>query len=570
MGNFLKTQNIFSCGEVSPEFYAINNNNGLACLENMDVLPSGALKRRPGLKQISEIPDDAILVPFKISETEKYLVVMYGRVIDIYQNDTKISSLYANWTSIDLKQLQYAQRFNKIFFVHPDFKPQILTKDAGGFHMDNFTFHINTDISHNIPFMRFDDMEGISITITNSDIDNNHAVFTADKDIWSDDWVWERLLVNDKQWVIQSVQSARVAIVSTNGGFSCPGYALYDWYVAAFSEKRGWPRAVSFHQNRLVFGGTKSSPNNIWMSKVGDYNNFDAGEGLDDDAIFITLLSSQHHQISTIVSSDNLQILTSVGEWAISNSPLTPSNVNIKQHTSVGSIINICLPPQQIEGATVFVSQSGKDVRELDLDDLSQHYNANDLCSWAKHLMQNPISIAFNQLTHQLFIVMSNGDMAVLNKHPNTDINAWGKYITEGTFKYVSVFDNDTYVVVKRDTKYYLEKFDSTYLIDAQTHNFTYKVSALPMIVNGHNPKKIRARKVSLRVTDTKTVFINNYRVEIPNAVYDINSSGYNGDLSINLLGTQINTMEPLWTLSSNEQLSATILSVTVDGWYSI
>lgn len=570
MGNFLKTQNVFSYGEVAPEFYAINNNNGLAILENMDVLPSGALKRRHGLKQISEIPDNAILVPFQISESEKYLLVIYGRIIDVYENDTKVDSLVAPWTTLDLKQLQYAQRFNKIFFVHPDFRPQIFTKDASGFHMDSFVFYINTDVTINIPFMRFDDMDGVSITITNSDIDNNHAVFTTDKDIWSADWVGERLLVNDKQWVVESVQSARVATVITNGSFSCPGYAIYDWYVAAFSNKRGWPRAVSFHQNRLVFGGTKSSPNNIWMSKIGNYNNFDAGDGLDDDAIFTTLLSSQHNQISTIVSSDNLQILTSVGEWAISSSPLTPSNVNIKQHTSVGSIINIYLPPQQIEGATVFVSQSGKDVRELDLDDLSQHYNANDLCSWAKHLMQNPISIAFNQLTHQLFVVMRDGYIAVLNKHPNTDINAWGKYITDGSFQYVSVFDNYTYVVVKRDSKYYLEKFDSTYLIDAQTHEFAYKVSALPIIVNGHNPKKIRARKISLRVKDTKTVFINNQRVEIPNSVYDINCSGYNGDLSVNLLGTQIDTMEPLWSVSSNEQLSATILSVTVDGWYLI
>lgn len=570
MGDFLKTQNVFSFGEVSPEFYAINDVHGLSVLENMDVLQSSGLKRRAGLQKISEIPDDAILVPFKISENEKYLLVLYGRIIDVYQNDVKIESLYANWTNLDLKKLQYAQRFNKIFFVHPDFSPQIFTKDASGFSIKQFYFHVNTDLSINIPFMRFDDMEDVSITITSSDIDNNHATFTANKDIWSNDWVWERLLVNDKQWIVQSVQSARVATVYTNGDFSFPGTAIYNWYVAAFSNKRGWPMSVSFHQNRLVFGGTKSSPNNLWMSKVGDYNNFDAGSGLDDDAIFTTLLSSQHHQISTIVSSDNLQILTSVGEWAISNAPLTPSNINIKQHTSVGSKTGIYLPPQQIEGATVFISQSGKDVRELDMDDLSQHYNANDLCSFSKHLMQNPISIAFNPLTHQLFVVMSNGYMAVLNKHPNTDINAWAKYITDGAFKYVSVFDNATYAVVKRANKFYLEKFDDTCLTDSQTHNFTYKVSALPIIINGHSPKKIRARKISLRVKDTKTVFINNYRVEIPNVVYEAGNAGYNGDLSMNLLGTQINTMEPLWTLSSNEQLSATILSVTVDGWYLI
>ena len=60
MGNFLKTQNMFSFGEVAPEFYAANSINGLSVLENMDVLPSGGLKRRSGLKQISQIPNDAV------------------------------------------------------------------------------------------------------------------------------------------------------------------------------------------------------------------------------------------------------------------------------------------------------------------------------------------------------------------------------------------------------------------------------------------------------------------------------------------------------------------------------
>jgi hypothetical protein len=570
MGNFLKTQNSFSNGEVAPEFYALNNIHGLSVLENMDVLQSGGLKRRSGLKQIAQIPQDAILVPFKISETEKYLLVMYGQTIDVYENDIKITSLTTSWTGVNLKQMQYAQRFNTIFFVHSNMKPQMLIKDADGFHIKQFSFYMNQNMSINIPFMRFDDMDDISITISNSDIDNNHAVFTTNKDLWSNDWVGERLLVNDIQWIVQSVQNARSVIVYTNSNFSFPGTPLYDWYVAAFSNKRGWPMSVSFHQNRLVFGGTKSAPNNLWMSKVGDYTNFDTGTGLDDDAIFLTLLSSQHHQISTIVSSDNLQILTSVGEWAISNAPLTPANVNVKQHTSVGSTTSTYLPPQQIEGATVFVSQSGKDVRELDLDDLSQHYNANDLCLFSKHLMNNPASIAFNQSTHQLFIVMDDGYMAVLNKHPNTEINAWGKYITDGYFKYVSVFDNNTYVIVQRQDNFYLEKFDADCLADCQTYNFTYKISAFPMIVNNHNPKKIRARKVSVRVINTKTLFINNYRVEIPNYVYENGNAGYNGDLSLNLLGCQINTIEPLWTLSSSEQLNATILSITVDGWYSI
>lgn len=570
MGNFLKTQNIFSSGEIAPEFYAVNNIHGVSELENMDVLQSGGLKRRAGLKKIKNIADNSILVPFVINESEKYLLVISESAIAVYSNDTKVATVVAPWHSSDLNKLQFAQRFNSLFFVHPNYKPRILTKTASGFSLANFSFYVNTDTSLNIPFTRFDDTKNISITISISDIDTNHATFTASADLWDNTWINTRLLVNNKQWVIESVQDARVATVFTNGGYSLPGAPLTDWWENSLSDKRGWPMSISFHQNRLVFGGTPLLPNNIWMSKVGEYNNFDVGTGLDDEAIFTTLLSAQHHQISTVVSSETLQILTSVGEWAISNSPLTPSNVNIKQHTSVGSIIDKYLPTQQIEGATVFISKSGNDIRELDMDTLNNKYNATDLCVYSKHLMQNPVSLAYNKSSHKLFIVMQDGYMAVLNKYINTDISAWARYITDGTFKYVAVVDDITYVVVKRGNTSYLEKFDDSCLDDAGQYDFSYKISGFPIIVNGHSPKKLRARKISLRVINTKTVFVNNYRMEIPNFAYDNASAGYNGDLSMNLLGIHYDTMQPLWSVSSNEQLPATILSVTIDGWYLI
>ena len=570
MGNFIKTQNSFKFGEMSSEFYATSNDNGLSKLENVDVLESGGLKRRPGLKKIATASNGAIIVPFPISESEKYLLVIYNISIDIYQNDVKLTTISAPWSASDLPKLQYAQRFNKIFFTHPDYAPRILTKSETGFNISSFLFKANSDASLNMPFMKFEDTSGISITITSSNEGNNYATFTTNQDFWTADSVGERIYINNKQWLVSSVQSAQVATCYTNGDFSFPGTALYDWYESAFCVKRGWPSCVSFHQNRLVFGCTKSAPNCLWMSKVGDYYNFDVGTGLDDEAIYITLLSAQHHHICTIVSSDSLQILTSKGEWAVSNSPLTPSNVNIKQHTNIGSVSIRYLPPQKIESNTVFISESGKDIRELCLDALGENYNADDLCVFAKHLMNNPTSIAYNQNTHQLFVVMNDGYMAVLNKFSGQGITAWAKYKTDGDFKYVSVFDDSTYVIVKRNGTNTLEKFDVNYLNDDNEYGFDYKISAFPMTVNGHCPKKLRARKVSLRVIDTKTLFINGKRMEIPNFAYINGSSGYCGDLSMNFLGSENDTMQPLWTISSSEQLPATILSVTTEGVYTI
>jgi len=570
MGNFLKTQNVFSCGEVSPEFYAQNDIHGVAKLENIDVLQSGGLTRRMGLKSIRQVSNNAILVPFPINETEKYLLVFYNNAIDVYSNDTKIKTMVAPWSATDLKNLQYAQRFNKLFLVHPNYQPYVLTRKNNSFNLSVFQFHVNSDLSVNLPFIRFEETSGISLTITSSDIDLNHATFTTNADYFTDNSVGQRINAISKQWVVESVQSARIATVYTNGDFSFPANPTYSWSESAFSDKRGWPSCITFHQNRLVFGGTPTMPNGIWLSKTGDYYNFDVGTGLDDDAIYTTLLSAQHHNICTLVSSDKLQALTSFGEWAISGSPLTPSSVTIKQHTSVGSMIDRYLPPQQIEGSTVFIAKSGKDIRELDLDALGENYNATDLCVFSKHLMNNPISVAYNANIHKLFIVMSNGQMAVLNKYSNTDISAWVRYKTDGDFKYVCAFNDCIYVIVQRQNTCYLEKFDESCLMDAGTYNFSYTISAFPIIVNGHCPKKVRIRKVSLRVTNTKTLFANGCRIELPNYIYEENHAGYTGDLSVNLLGTEHQTMQSLWSVSSNEQLPATILSVSVDGWYQI
>lgn len=570
MGNFLKTQNSFSNGEVSAEFYAIDNSNGVSKLENMDVLQSGAIKRRPGLKSIKNISDNAILVPFPINESDKYLLVVYETIIDVYKNDTKVTSVITPWHAADLPKLQYAQRFNNIFFVHPDYAPRIFSKNGNSFTVSVFNFQVDENMNTKVPFVRFEDTKNISISISHNNQGNNYATFTASASLWTNACVGERLYVDDKQWTVLEVTTDRIATVYTNGSFTVPDAPVTDWYEAAFSNRRGWPMTVSFHQNRLVFGGTSEIPNGIWMSKVGNHTDFDAGTGLDDESIYTALLSEQHHQICTIVSSDKLQILTSVGEWAISNSPLTPSNIDIKQHTNIGSQTNRYLPPQKIEGQTVFISESGKDIRELSLDALGEHYNATDLSLMAKHLMKQPISIAYNQSEHKLFVVMNDGYMAVLNLYSNTDISAWGTYKTDGKFKYVCVLNNETYVIVQRKNVCYLEKFDDSCLSDASTYGFAYSVSGLPMIVGGHSPKKIRVRKISVRVQNTKTLFVNSNRMEIPNISYDENSSGFSGDLTINLLGTENDTMKSVWTLSSSEQLPATVLSVTMDGNYII
>ncbi len=570
MGNFIKTQNSFANGEVAPEFFAREDINGMSRLENMDVLTGGGLARRRGLATVANLGRDARLIPMTVAENENYLLAVAAGHIYIFKNGQKIQDLIAPWSVDALQKLQYAQRFDTIIFVHPDYQPQVLSKNGAMFKLNVFNFTVSDDMDVYIPFMKFDDASGIKISVTTHSNGNNYATFTTSSAFWTPENVLGRVFLLGRQWRIAEYVSPTVVVAMTNGQWNLPSGPVSDWSEAAFGTRRGWPCSISFHQDRLVFGGSRSWPSGVWMSKVGQHHNFDAGTGLDDEAIFLTLLSEQRQQICTVVSSDNLQILTSVGEWAISSKPLTPSAVDIKQHTAVGSVASRYLPPQKIEGCTVFISSSKKDIRELALDELGVNYNANDLCALSKHLMQGPVDVAYNEETHQLFVVLETGDIAVLNKNSALGIAAWGLYKTQGTFKSVAVMDGETYVVVERGNAIGIEKFSDQALNDAGSYGFSYTASALPMLSGKHTPKRIRIRKITARVLKTKSVFINGVRAPIPNDVQLPDSPGFTGDVTINLLGTAINTIDPMWTIHGSEQMPATVLSVTMYGWYLI
>ena len=571
MTDFIKTQNSFADGEVSPEFYARDNLNGLSYLENMDVIAGGGLRRRRGLATVDTLTSSARLIPFSVSETENYILALTDGHMLIYDGATVICDLLFEWDFDDYPKIQYAQRNGTMIFVHPKYQPCILQMGSVNFELVPFEFKRNdTDMTLNMPFMKFDDAATINITVTTNSAGNNTATFTTNKAFWTQNSVGGYLLLLNNQWRITEYVSPTVVYAYTNSQYNLPSDPVTDWYESAFSDRRGWPCSVTYHQDRLIFGGTPSWPSGIWASRVGQYNNFNVGTGLDDESIFVTLLSQQRQQICTLVSSDNLQILTNSGEWAISSKPLTPSSIEIKQHTSVGSVATRYLPPQKIEGATVFISATEQDIRELTLDALGENYNARDLCTQAKHLMNTPTDISYNENTRQLFVVMTDGNMAVLNQNSALGISAWARYKTDGTFKSVATIAGKTYVVVARGDTCYLETFSDTALSDASQYDFSYTASALPVRASGHNARKLRIRKIVARTLDTKTLFINGMRAPFPDNIYDAAAPGYSGDVSVNILGTQQNCITAPWTISSNEQLPTTILSVGVYGNYTI
>ena len=288
MGEFIKTQNSFASGQVDSEFFARDDINGLSQLENMDVIAGGGLTRRRGLVSVADLQSTARLIPFSVSEEEDYLLALTDGHILVYSDGVLIRDLLAPWNSAAHARLQYAQRFGTMIFVHPDYEPRILKKTENSFSLTWFSFSRNdADMTVNIPFMKFDDADDIKITVTQNAAGNNYATFTTSAPFWSDRHVNGRLLLLGRQWVITKYVSPTVVTAYTNGPYTLPSSAISDWAEAVFSNTRGWPCSISFHQDRLVFGGSRDWPAGVWMSQVGRHNNFNVGTGLDDEAIFI-------------------------------------------------------------------------------------------------------------------------------------------------------------------------------------------------------------------------------------------------------------------------------------------
>lgn len=568
MGNFIKTQTSFANGEVAPQFFANGDIHGLAYMENMDVIPGGGITRRAGLESLATLTSKARLVSFSVSENSNYVLAIMDNAIRFFANGQFVQDIVAPWAAADLPLLQYAQRFGTMIFVHPDYKPRVLFYENGVFKIREFVFSYNDTLDNiNMPFMRFEDSENITISLTNT---NDGVKLTTNHNFWTQDNVYGHISMLGKTFSITSYIDAKNVIATCNGAFTYPNEPVSDWKEAVFSYRRGWPMSITFHQNRLVFGGAKSWPGGVWMSCVGQHGNFDAGTGLDDEAIFFTLLSGRRQHICTLISSDNLQILTSEGEWSVSNKPLTPESVDIKMHTSVGSPADIYLPPQEIEGQTIFISKNKKDIRELALDDLGQKYNANTLNSMSAHLISAPIDMAYNKKDKRLFVVMGDGKMAVLNYDTALGISAWGRYTTNGKFYSVVVCDGETFVVTKREENYYLEKFSESEMVDATNNTYTARAVGMPIMSSGHNMHKVQIRKIVARLHDSKTLFINNWRAELPNEIYADGADGFSGDVSLNTVGVCRSMVDAPWEISTTDAMPMTILGITIYGRYQI
>lgn len=624
MTRLMSVKTSFTGGSVSPDLLGRGDlaafENGALTLSNVLIEPTGGVSRRPGTGFIASVPGPGRLIPFTFNSEQTHLLVLTEKRLSVFGNDTLQASLPTPWTAAQLANLNWAQSGDVLLVCHPDVEPRrISRRGPGQWTVEPWVF-AEEEGRPRIPFFRFTDP---TITLTPSDV-MGRVRLRASAPCFTPDHEGAPLRILRKPGRIAAVRSATEADIDLADTLPHTNPTL-DWDEAAFSPERGWPISVAFHQDRLVIGGSRDLPNRLWLSKSGDLFNFDLGAGEDDSAIEFAILSDEVNPIRAVYSGRHLQVFTTGGEWAVTGLPLTPTAIRLDRQTRVGSPPDRNIPPQEIDGGTLFAASDGS-IRDFLWTDLEQSYSATDLTLTTRPILPGTVDMEYDRRRRLLLAVQSDGTLAVLTLYRNEQIRAWTRMATAGRILSTAFVGQQLYWLVDRDGQVNVEIWDDSLYVDAGLAGqvqgatarwagldhlngrklavladgavmpvalvaagriqlptpaaavqaglaFTHEIEPMPpnLLAAEGQGRRARLLAVTFRLKDTPVLRADLGRgpVEVPlrratgPALADAPAPGFTGDRRLTSIGWQPDRSSPPWRIVEDRPLPFTLLSVT-------
>lgn len=267
-------------------------------------------------------------------------------------------------------------------------------------------------------------------------------------------------------------------VTKTLSSSVAPGPNAWAILRPAWTDSSGYPSAVTSFEQRLVVSGTAYAPNTVWLSKIGNYYDFLPGS-LDDDAMAVTIASSEQADIVHLEQTKGLIALTSSGEVTFMGGvekPITPTNIQIKGQSVYGSSI---VKPQRIGNELYFVQRAGRKLRAFSYKYESDDYGASDLSIMSEHLTQSGVKdMAYVPEPESiLWMCLEDGGLVSVTIERENDVVAWCDHETDGLVESLcSVPSSDTdtlWMVINRDGNRYIERMAAGIYLDSAVEGST-------------------------------------------------------------------------------------------------
>lgn len=423
------------------------------------------------------------MIGFVDSNMNKYLVVIGMKNIVIFKDGVVDQLIIAPaFTENVFDEIKWAQKDDTIIFTQKDMPPQRLLKTDTGWNFGEYPLK-------NIPMY---DFGGLS-TAHKSDIFTPSAtdgtvVLTAkdNASIFTSDMVGQYIDNAGGAYckIVEFISASKIRVRTIVPFYSTDSVNSWDYihgYEQVWSYKHGWPRACAFVQQRLVFGGSRDIPSTIWLSRLGDYNNFQNIGNYDNDAIEWPLLSNS--SIVNIVVQRNMHVFTSHEEWTVPENSFTPGKFSISKINENGCWKQIA--PVVYENAVLSVEKNGKSLYFYGYDESSGGFASKNISLFLKY-DGLPIDMAVERNSVKdkgdfLYLLMDAGYMYIHALGLSENINAPSIFKTTGEILSVAVVQEDVYLAVRRQADVFIEKIAEEVLdfvsdvqvVDGQIQNLT-------------------------------------------------------------------------------------------------
>jgi hypothetical protein len=243
--------------------------------------------------------------------------------------------------------------------------------------------------------------------------------------------------------------------------------------TAAFTSANAYPGAVSYYQQRRLFGGTNNAPQNFWATRSGTESNMSYTIPVQaDNRIAVRIAAREASAIRHIVPAKQLLMLTATCEWVCSadanGGVLTPASISITPQSYIGAN-NVV--PVVVNNIVLYAAARGGHMREISYSWQAGGYVSSDVSLLAPHLFDyySIVDMAYARgPIPTLWAVSSTGALLGMTYVPEQQVASWHHHDTGagGLFESCCVIaegnEDMLYVVVKRTingaTKRYVER----------------------------------------------------------------------------------------------------------------
>ena len=332
--------------------------------------------------------------------------------------------------------------------------------------------------------------------------------------------------------------------------------------VQPFTGSGNYPSAVTYFNQRRVFGGLDNLPLTTFMTRAGTENNLTKSiPSQDDDSIVFRVSARQYNRVQNLVPLADLLIFTTGAEYrmnAINADAITPSTIDVLVQSDIGSSTLMPLVSGRAVLFNAFLGGHVFDMKYSFESGSNGGYNPRDISIIAPHLFDGHTIVdwAYTKTPYSMvWAVRSDGTLLGLTymSDQKPDILGWHRHDTHnGDFESIASIPESNgeemvYAVVKREInsvdRRYIERKHSRLFTDIQDafhvdSGLTYDLpltitgatQANPVVVTatGHgfsDGDEVRISDIDYGIDDFGTAFGMN---ELNGNVYRVNNKTAN------------------------------------------